>query len=413
MLDIKYVREHAKEVEQGVAAKGVKADLALILKLDEKRRELQNRVDELRQQQKGFGAEDREAAKAAKLKLKESADELTAVSQKLEMELTELPNPPRPDVKVGQSEAENEVIRTVGEPPKFSFKPRDYLELAKHHDLIDMERAAKVSGSRFGYLKNEAVLLEFALVQYGLAVTQKHGFVPVVPPVLINETAMRAMGYLEHGGEDETYHLIKDKLYLVGTSEQSIGAMHLDETLAFKDLPKRYVGFSTCFRSEAGSYGKDTKGILRVHQFDKLEMVVFTMPEESDAEQERLLAIEEELVQGLKLPYQIIKMCTADLGDPAARTYDLETWIPSENKYRETHSCSTTTDFQARRLNTRFKNIEGKSEFVHMLNGTVFAVGRTIIAILENYQQPDGTIKVPEALVPFMGGKTVIGKPST
>ena len=410
MLDIKYIREHPEEVQKGVAAKGVKADINAILKLDGERRELQTVVDELRQQQKTFGANDIEAGKVNKAKLKEKEEQLNQVSVKAEAALKELPNLPKADVKVGNSEADNEIIRTVGKIPKFKFQPKDYLELAHQHDLIDMERAAKVSGSRFGYLKNEAALLEFALIQYGLEITRSKGFIPVVPPVLINEEAMEAMGYLEHDGKDETYHLVKDKLYLVGTAEQSIGPMHMNEVLTLNDMPRRYVGFSSCFRSEAGSYGKDTKGILRVHQFDKLEMVVFTTPQESDVELEKLLAIEEELMQGLKLPYQVIKMCTADLGDPAARKYDIETWIPSEGRYRETHSCSTTTDFQARRLNTRFKNAEGKTEHVHMLNGTVFAVGRTLIAILENYQQADATIEVPKVLRPYMGKLKVIGK---
>ena len=302
MLDIKYIREHADGVQKGVAAKGVKADINAILKLDGERRELQTVVDELRQQQKTFGANDIEAGKVNKAKLKEKEEQLNQVSVKAEAALKELPNLPKADVKVGNSEADNEIIRTVGKIPKFKFQPKDYLELAHQHDLIDMERAAKVSGSRFGYLKNEAALLEFALIQYGLEITRSKGFIPVVPPVLINEEAMEAMGYLEHGGKDETYHLVKDKLYLVGTAEQSIGPMHMNEVLTLNDMPRRYVGFSSCFRSEAGSYGKDTKGILRVHQFDKLEMVVFTTPQESDVELEKLLAIEEELMQGLKLP---------------------------------------------------------------------------------------------------------------
>lgn len=410
MLDIKYIREHPEEVQKGVTAKKVKVDIYEILKLDSARRELQVRVDELRQLQKSFTAGDREQAKVNKEALKSKEEELTSIGKQLESVLMQLPNLPKADVKVGESEADNEIIKTVGKVPKFKFQAKDYLELARQHDLIDMERAAKISGSRFGYLKNEAVLLEFALVQYGLEVTRKHGFTPVVPPVLISEQAMQAMGYLEHGGEDETYHLLKDKLYLVGTSEQSVGPMYMNETLNLKDLPKKYVSFSTSFRSEAGSYGKDTKGILRVHQFDKLEMVVFTSPQESDAEHEKLLAIEEELMQGLKLPYQVIKMCTADLGDPAARKYDIETWIPSEGRYRETHSCSTTTDFQTRRLNSRYKTAEGKHEFLHLLNGTVFAIGRTIIAILENYQQADGTIEIPKVLRPYMGKMKLIGK---
>ena len=410
MLDIKLIRDNPELVRQGVAAKGYQVDVVAILRLDEARRKLQTLVDELRQKQKGFTAAGREAAKAAKVQLKEAEGRLVELGLKVEEQLRELPNLPRPDVKVGKSEADNEVIRTWGEKPQFSFAPKDYLELAKLHDLADTERAGKVSGSRFGYLKNEAALLEFALLQYGLSVTMAKGFTPVIPPVMVGERAMAGMGYLEHGGKDETYNFPDEKLYLVGTSEQSLVPMHMDETLALKDLPRRYVGFSTCFRREAGSYGKDTKGILRVHQFDKLEMVVLTTPEESDAEHERLLAIEEELMQALKLPYQVIKMCTADLGDPAARKYDIEAWIPSEQKYRETHSCSLCTDFQSRRLNIRYKTAEGKPAYVHVLNGTVFSMNRPIIAILENYQQADGSVRIPEVLQPFMGGKGLIGK---
>jgi seryl-tRNA synthetase len=410
MLDLKYIRENEKLVQKAIGAKGVKADIGELLELDDARRKLQTIADELRSKQKSFTADNRDEAKAAKVQLKEVEVRLEHASELLDARLKELPNLPRPDVKVGKSETDNEVLRTVGKPPKFDFKPKDYLELAKLHDLVDMERAGKVSGSRFGYLKNEVALLEVALLQYGLSVTLRHGFTPVIPPVFVNEKAMSAMGYLEHGGEEETYHFEKDGLYLVGTSEQSVGPMHMDETFGPNELPRRYVAFSTCFRREAGSYGKDTKGILRVHQFDKLEMVVLTTPEESDAEHEKLLAIEEELMQALKLPYQVIKMCSADLGDPAARKYDIEAWIPSEGKYRETHSCSTTTDFQSRRLNIRFKRPDGKPEFVHMLNGTVFSMNRPIIAILENYQQADGTIAIPEVLQPFMGGQKVIGK---
>ncbi len=407
MLDIKFIRENPQIITKGTAAKGYKVDVKELLEIDESRRKLQVIFDELRAKQKNLTAADREEAKGVKVQLKEAEERLGHAEAELDKRLRELPNLPRPDVKVGKSEAENEVVRTVGKPPKFTFKPKDYLELAKLHDLIDIERAGKVSGARFGYLKNEAALLEFALIQYGLSVVLKHGFVPVVPPVMVGEKAMAAMGYLEHGGQEETYHLSQDKLYLVGTSEQSVGPMHMDETFAPKDLPRRYVAFSSCFRREAGSYGKDTKGILRVHQFDKLEMIVYTTPEESDAEHERLLAIEEELMKGLGLPYQVIKMCTADLGDPAARKYDIETWIPSEGKYRETHSCSTTTDFQARRLNIRYKKTDGKPQFVHMLNGTVFAIGRTLIAILENYQQADGTIEVPKVLQTYLGKKVI------
>jgi len=218
---------------------------------------------------------------------------------------------------------------------------------------------------------------------------------------------MGAMGYLEHGGEEETYHFAKDGLYLVGTSEQSIGPYYMDEVLNEKDLPLRYVGYSTCFRREAGSYGKDTKGILRVHQFDKVEMFSFTKPEDSDKEHDFLLSMEEKLVQGLEIPYRVVKMCTGDLGISAARRYDIECWMPSQNQYRETHSTSTCTDFQSRRLNIRFRNKDGKLELTHTLNGTAFALGRIMIAILENYQQADGSIKIPEVLHKYIGIKEI------
>ncbi len=225
----------------------------------------------------------------------------------------------------------------------------------------------------------------------------------VVPPVMIKEENMAAMGYLHGGGEDETYRFEKDNLYLVGTSEQSIGPMHRDEVFQEADLPKRYVSFSTCFRREAGSYGKDTKGILRVHQFDKLEMFSLTLPEASDQEHDFLLAMEEKLMQGLELPYRVVKLCTGDIGWPSARTYDIETWMPGQGTYRETHSTSTTTDYQSRDLNIKVQRKDGKV-LVHMLNGTAFAIGRTLIAIIENYQQSDGSIAIPTVLQPFMGG---------
>ncbi len=407
MLDLKFIRENPELVKQGTSAKGRPVELAAILKLDAERRALQTEVDSLRQG-RGDKVTDIEAARAKKQQLKVKEDELKKTSEQLDIMLSAVTNLPRPDVKVGKDETENEVVATWGEPTKFAFKPLDYMALAAKHDLIDIERAGKVSGSRFGYLKNDLALLEFALIQYGLSKVLPHGFTPVIPPVLINEKAMRGMGYLDHGGEDETYHFKDEKMYLVGTSEQSIGPMHMDEVLAEKDLPRRYASFSTCFRREAGSYGKDTRGILRVHQFDKLEMVVYAKPEESDKEHEFLVGLEREIMQGLGLPHQLVRLCTGDLGDPSARTYDIETWLPSENKYRETHSCSTTTDYQSRRLNIRYKNAAGKLGLVHMLNGTVFT-NRTSIAILENYQQVDGRIMIPEVLRVFMGNREFIG----
>jgi seryl-tRNA synthetase len=324
-----------------------------------------------------------------------------------------LPNIPLPDVPIGPDAAGNIVLREVGRRKTFG-NAQDYLSLGHALGIIDTQRAAKVSGSRFGYLKGAGALLEFALLQYAMReLTQSH-FTAMVPPVLINESYMEAMGYLAQGGADEVYHLEKDKQYLVGTSEQSVGPYHAGETILEVDLPKKYAAFSSCFRREAGSYGRDTKGILRVHQFDKIEMFVICAPNQSEQLHHELLATQEKLVQGLHLPYRVVQLCTGDLGFPSAKTYDIECWLPGQNggkgEYRETHSTSNTTDYQARALNIRMKSNDGKLCVAHMLNGTAFAIGRTVIAILENYQQPDGSVLVPDALKPSMHGIEIIQK---
>jgi seryl-tRNA synthetase len=284
---------------------------------------------------------------------------------------------------------------------------KNYMDIGESLDLIDTERAGKVSGSRFGYIKGSLALLEFALIKLVMDTVVKEGFTPVIPPVMVKDQMARGTGYFEATDETEAYYLQEDKMYLVGTSEQSIVAMHSDEILNEKDLPIRYVGFSTCFRREAGSYGKDTRGILRVHQFDKLEMVIFSAPEQSKGEHKLLLQMEEKLMKVLGLPYQVINICTGDLGRPAASKYDIECWLPSEKKYRETHSTSNCTDFQARRLNIRYRDKSGKVGFVHTLNGTAFAIGRILIMIMENYQQKDGSIKVPKVLQKYCGFKVI------
>ena len=347
-------------------------------------------------------------AKEIKGKIKSMAPELEKIETELKNLLLQLPNIPFEDVPVGKDDSGNIVLRKVGHTPKFLFhKPKDYMELGKVLDLIDTERAAKVSGSRFGYIKNELPLLEFALINLVMDTVKKEGFVPVIPPVMVKDQMARGTGYFEATDEKEAYYFPEDKMYLVGTSEQSLVAMHTDEILNEKDLPLRYVAFSTCFRREAGSYGKDTKGILRVHQFDKLEMVVFSKPEDSGDEHKLLLSVEEKLMKALGLPYQVINICTGDLGRPAARKYDIEAWLPSEKKYRETHSTSNCTDFQARRLNIRYRDKSGKVNFVHTLNGTAFAIGRILIMIMENYQQKDGSIKVPKVLQKYCGFKVI------
>jgi seryl-tRNA synthetase len=403
MLNLKFIRENEELVRKGTADKQRDPTLVdTLIQLDNSRRKFIAQVETLRAERNTLGRDDIEKGKQIKEKLKEIEPELKVVETKLDEILKLIPNPPAPDVKPGRDESENDVIKTWGKIPEFSFRARDHLELGERLGIIDVERAGKVAGSRFAYLKGDGVFLEFALVRLALETLSKYGFTPVVPPVLISRQSMAGMGYLEHGGEEDMYSLPKDDMFLVGTSEQSIGPMHGSEVLAAQKLPLRYCGFSTCFRREAGSYGKDTRGIIRVHQFDKVEMFSFVKPEDGDKEHEFLLSIEEELIQKLGLPYQVVKMCSGDLGNPAARKYDIEVWMPGQGKYRELTSTSTTTDYQSERLNIKYRE-EGKLANVHTLNGTAFAIGRTIVAILENYQDEDGSVIIPDALSQFMG----------
>ncbi|TSC96560.1 MAG: seryl-tRNA synthetase [Candidatus Berkelbacteria bacterium Licking1014_2] len=393
MLNLDFIRQNPAAVEKGAAAKNRQIDTAKILELDEKIKNLKSKIENLRNK-RNKAAEDKniETGKKIKTELGGLEKELAKIEPELNNLLRQIPNLPAKDVKIGEDASENEVIKEWGEKPKFNFPAKDYLTLAEKLDIIDVKRAAKASGRRFGYLKGLAAELQFALINYGLEILKKEGFTIVVPPVLLNEKSMAGMGFLEKANRDEVYHLEKDNLYLAGTSEQSIGAMHQDEILDLAQ-PLLYAGYSTCFRREAGSYGKDTKGILRVHQFDKMEMFVFCRPEESAQLHEKLLAVEEKIVQGLKIPYRVVKLCSGDLGNASAKTYDLECWLPGQNCYRETHSTSNCTDFQARRLNIRYKNPQtGKNEFCHTLNGTAIAIGRMLIAIIENYQTKDGNI---------------------
>lgn len=406
MLDIKFIRDHADLVKKGTADKQRDPKLVdQVLELDDKRRVLISQTEQLRSVRNKLTKEQIEEGKKIKDQLKLTEPELKSLEEQLVAVLGRIPNPPAPDVKVGKNESENEVIRKWGEPRKFDFKPRDHVDLGVALGIIDIDRAAKVSGTRFDYLKGDAVLLEFALVDLAFKTLIKEGFTPIIPPVLIKTESMAGMGYLEYGGAENMYLLNEDGLILVGTSEQAIGPMHKDETLDGKILPLRYVGFSSCFRREAGSYGQDTRGILRVHQFDKVEMFSFTKPENSDKEHEYFLGLEEKLMQILEIPYQVVKMCTGDIGDPFVRKYDLEAWLPGQNRYREVTSTSNATDFQARRLNIKFKD-GAKTEFVHMLNGTAFS-GRPIIAILENYQNADGSVTIPRVLRSYIGKDTI------
>lgn len=411
MLDIKFIRENPDLVKRGCLQKQVKIDINWLLELDRKKREILRELEETRAEQNQLSKQamsngNMERAKLLKGKIKNHEEELRVVDEKLKTVMAQVPNMPLGGVPVGKDDSENVSIKKVGDLPKFNFEPKEHWELGKNLDIIDTDRAGKVAGSRFYYLKRQGALLEFALINLAFERLVKKGFIPVIPPVMIKPEMAWAMGYLQQTDDEEAYKLEKDNLYLTATSEQTLGAMHAGEIFEEKDLPLRYVGFSTCFRREAGSFGKDTKGMLRVHQFDKIEMFVFCKPEDSVKEHLGLLENEEELMQAIEIPYQVLHICTGDLGVPAANKFDIEAWMPGQNRYRETHSTSNCTDFQARRLNVRYKDKQGKLNFVHTLNGTAFSM-RPLIALLENNQKKDGSIEVPKVLQKWTGFKEI------
>jgi len=413
MLDIDFIRKNPDFVEKECYKKGVKVDVKKFLEIDKKRKEILKEIEKIRAQKNKFTEEFSKKTKNQKekaIKVLKQLDEkeeklkgsLKEINKKFKEFLLSFPNLPSPDVPVGKDEKDNVVLREVGEKRKFDFEPKDYLEIAEKLDLIDVQRASKISGPRFGFLKREAVFLEFALINFAFETLTKEKFIPLLPPVMLKPEMARGTGYYEATDIEEAYYLEKDNLFLVGTSEQSILAMHTQEILKEEELPKRYIAFSTCFRREAGSYGKDTRGIFRVHQFDKVEMFSFCKPEDSDKEHLFFLEIEERLMKALGLPYRVVKICTGDLGFPAAKKFDIEAWFPAQKRYRETHSTSNCTDFQARRLNIRYRDKkEKKLKFVHTVNGTVFSQ-RPILAIIENYQQKDGSVKIPEVLKKYL-----------
>lgn len=412
MIDLKFIRENPEKVKKSSLDKGIEIDVDKILDLDAKYRSLSTKLQEIYAQRNAASKErDIETGKGLKAEIDNQEGKLNELKEELGTLLSKIPNPSKDDVKVGPDESENEVVKKHKEPTKFNFTPKDHVELGKILDIIDIDRAAKVSGARFAYLKNEGALLEFAITRFAFETLIKEGFTPVIPPTLIKKDIMRLLGYMENGGEEDMFHIEKDGMVLVGTAEQSIVPMHKDELFFEKNLPKRYVGYSSSFRREAGSYGRDTKGILRVHEFHKVEMVSYVAEGKDDEEHEYLLGLEEKFFQALDIPYQVIKMCTGDLGFPAARKYDIEAWIPTQDKYREVTSASTTTDFQSRRLNIKYQSGADK-KFVNILNGTAFAIGRTLIAILENYQQEDGSVIVPEVLRKYMGFEKILPKNS-
>lgn len=419
MLDIKFIRENTDRVKKAVEAKRLDSFLVdEALELDEAWKKILQEVEALRSERnKAAEAKDIEKGKEIKEKLKDLEPQLKETEGKFNQAILQIPNLVADDVPVGKDESENKVVRQWGKLPKFDFKPKDHVEIGESLDIIDVKRASEIVGARFAYLKGDGALLEFALIQFALSVLTDENllkgiadkvekgytpkpFVPVVPPVMIREEVFEKMARLHP--KEERYFIPTDNLFLIGSAEHTLGPMHMNEVLNEKDLPIRYVGFSTSFRREAGSYGKDTKGILRVHQFDKLEMESFTTSGNGPKEQDFFVAIQEYLMQKLKLPYQVIAICTGDTGAPDYRQIDINTWLPGQGEYRETHTSDYMTDYQARRLNTKYNTKDG-SKFVHMNDATAFAIGRTIIAILENYQQKDGSVSIPEVLRKYMG----------
>ena len=423
MQDIKFIIENPGLIKLGAKRKGHhNLDVDKIVALYEKRNEKLQQVEKLRAHQNEVSknlpqAEDKQKMIEEMSKVKEEIKALEPEISAMELELDQLaslvPNPPLDSVPDG-GEEDNKGFKTHGERPVFDFEPKDHIELGKSLDIIDIERGTRASGARFYYLKNEAALLEFALIQHIIHKLTAKGFSPVIPPVLVKEEAMFATGFFP-ADKNEIYHVNpkseenpdNDDLYLVGTSEVPLTMLHYTEILEPEKLPIRYCGFSPCFRREAGSYGKDTAGIIRVHQFDKIEMFSFCHPDKSEEEHELIRETEEEIMQELGFHYQVVNICAGDLGAPAAKKYDIEVWIPTQEKFRELTSCSNCTDFQARRSKIRYKTEKG-NEYIHTLNGTAIAVARTLVAILENYQQKDGSVKIPEILQPYMGGRTEI-----
>jgi seryl-tRNA synthetase len=426
MLDIKFIKENRDIVEMAIKNKRSKpVDMDALLSAYEERKILKSQLDELGQK-KNIAAQNRAIEEGVAIKKETTLVEakLVDVEKRFMTLMIAMPNIPSADTPVGVDDTENKVLRETGEKPVFSFKPKEHWELGTELNLIDNERASNVSGPRFTYLKGDLAMMQFALIQFvlniltnedilekikndaGIQITHKP-FVPVIPPVFIKPAVLNRMARLEP--REERYHTEADDLFLIGSAEHTLGAMHMDEIIPAESLPIRYVGYSTAFRREAGAAGKDTRGILRMHQFDKLEMESFCLPEQSYQEQDFFVAIQEYIMSSLGLPTRIVICCTGDMGDPDHRHLDLETWMPGQDKYRETHSADLMTSYQSRRLNTRFRRGDDKPDFVHMNDATAIAIGRTLIAIMENYQQADGSIRIPEVLQKYMG-KSVISK---
>ncbi len=422
MHDLKYLRDNLDLAETRLATRGGTVDLSAFRELDRRRRDLlgesealkaeKNRVSALIGQTKDKSQVQGEIArmKEVSARIKTLEDDLRGVEEQLNAQLLTLPNLPHEECPVGSSEADNREVSRWGTPRDFSFEPKPHWELGEALGILDFERAGKITGSRFSLLSGAGARLERALINFMLDLhTGEHKYIEVLPPLMVNRETMTGTGQLPKF-EDDLFHLDGPDYFLIPTAEVPVTNIHRDEILPGADLPRAYTAYTPCFRREAGSYGKDTRGLIRQHQFNKVELVKFVRPEESDRELAGLLADAEEVLRRLQLPYRVVDLCTGDLGFSAARTYDIEVWLPAQGSYREISSCSNFRDFQARRAAIRFRREEGnRPELVHTLNGSGLAVGRTLVAILENYQEADGSVTIPEVLRPYMGGLSRIG----
>ncbi len=417
MLDYRFIKENLEAVKENIKNRNMSADADAVVELYDrrtalvtKRQELQQRRNENAAAMKGKMEADArqklvDEGKRIKDEISEVEKDLEGVEANLEEAARKIPNMAHLDAPVGKLDTENLEVKKVGVPRKFDFEARDHVQLMEELDLIDFERGTKVSGPKFYYLKNEAVFLEQALIMYALGILRKHGFTTFITPDVARQEVLQGIGFNPRGNESNVYCIEDEGTCLVATAEITLGGYHSGEILQKEKLPLMYCGLSHCFRREAGAAGQFSKGLYRVHQFDKVEMFVYCVPEQSDALHEKLRLIEEEIFTGLEIPFRVVDTCTGDLGAPAYRKWDLEAWMPGRNggEYGEVTSTSNCTDYQARRLGVRFKDSDGKNKFVHMLNGTAIAVGRAMLAIVENFQNADGSITIPKALVPLCG----------
>lgn len=424
MLDYRFIKENLEAVKENIRNRNMSADADAVVELYDrrtalvtKRQELQQKRNENAAAMKGkMDADSRqklvEEGKRIKDAISEAEKDCAEIEARLEEAARKIPNMAHPDAPVGKLDTENLEVKKVGVPRTFDFQARDHVQLMEELDLIDFERGTKVSGSKFYYLKNEAVFLEQALILYALGILRKHGFTTFITPDVARQEILQGIGFNPRGNESNVYCLEDEGTCLVATAEITLGGYHSGEILNKEELPLMYCGLSHCFRREAGAAGQFSKGLYRVHQFDKVEMFVYCLPEQSDALHEQLRNIEEEIFSGLEIPFRVVDTCTGDLGAPAYRKWDLEAWMPGRNggEYGEVTSTSNCTDYQARRLGVRFKDSDGKNKFVHMLNGTAIAVGRAMLAIVENFQNADGSITIPKVLVPFCGFEKIAPK---